>query len=84
MRKKYTDFVDNIVLPRKDFLKELEKCCQRVIYTDVVAGWCGVDFVRFDEKMFKEELKSINNGIRVCLPNGYDSQTYKVFYREEI
>lgn len=84
MRKKYTYFVDNSALPRKDFPKELEKCCQKVIHTDIIAGWCGVDTVGFDEKMFKAELRNINGGIRVSLPNGYGSKTYKLFYRKEI
>ena len=60
MRKKYAYFIDNIVLPRKDFLKELEKCCQRVIHTDIIAGWCGIDTIGFDEKMFNAELCNIN------------------------
>ena len=84
MRKKYTYFVDNSALPRKDFLKELEKCCQKVIHTDVIAGWCGVDTVGFDEKMFKSELKNINGGIRVSMPASYGSREYKLFYRKEI
>ena len=84
MRKKYTYFVNNIALPRKDFLNELEKCCQRVIRTGVIADWCGVDTIGFDEKMFKAELRNINGGIRVSLPDRYGSQTYKLFYRKEI
>ena len=84
MRKKYAYFVNNIMIQRKEFLNELEKCCQRVIHTDVIAGWCGVDTIGFDEKMFKAELKNINGGIRVSLPNGYGSKTYKLFYRKEI
>ena len=84
MRKKYAYFVDNIVLPRKDFLKELEKCCQRVIHTDIIAGWCGIDTIGFDEKMFNAELRNINGGIRVSLPYIYGSKTYKLFYRKEI
>ena len=84
MRKKYTYFVNNITLPRKDFLKELEKCCQSVIRTDVIADWCGVDIVGFDEKMFKAELKNINGGIRVSMPASYGSREYKLFYRKEV
>lgn len=84
MRNKYAYFVNDVVMPRKDFLKELEKCCQRVIHTDVVAGWCGVDTIGFDEKMFKAELRDINRGIHVSLPDGYGSKTYKLFYRKEI
>ena len=84
MRKKYAYFVDNIVLPRKDFLKELEKCCQRVIHTDIIADWCGIDTIGFDEKMFNAELRNINGGIHVSLPDRCGSKTYKLFYRKEI
>ena len=84
MNKKYTYFVDNSALLRKDFLKELEKCCQKVIHTDIIADWCGVDTVGFDEKMFKAELRNINGGIRVSLPDRYGAKTYKLFYRKEI
>lgn len=84
MRKKYAYFVNNIMMPRKELIKELEKCCQRVIHTDVVAGWCGVDTIGFDEKMFKAELKNINGGIRVSMPASYGSREYKLFYRKEM
>ena len=84
MRKKYAYFVDNVAMPKKDFIKELKKCCQRVVQTDVIAGWCGVDIVGFDEKMFNTELRNINNKIRVSLPDGYGAKTYKLFYRKEI
>ena len=84
MRKKYAYFVNNIMIQRKEFLNELEKCCQRVIHTDVIAGWCGVDTIGFDEKMFKAELKNINGGIRVSMPASYGSREYKLFYRKEI
>ena len=84
MRKKYAYFVNNIMIQRKEFLNELEKCCQRVIHTNVIAGWCGVDTIGFDEKMFKAELKNINGGIRVSMPSSYGSREYKLFYRKEI
>lgn len=84
MRKKYAYFVNNIMMPRKEFVKELENCCQRVIHTDVIAGWCGVDSIGFDEKMFKAEIRNINGGVRVSLPAGYGAKTYKLFYRKEI
>lgn len=84
MRKKYAYFVDNIEMSRKDFLNELKKYCQKVTHTDEIAGWCGIDFIGFDEKMFNEELRSISNGIHVMLPDGYSSKTYKLFYRKEI
>ena len=84
MRKKYAYFVNNIMIQRKEFLNELEKCCQKVIHTDVIAGWCGVDTIGFDEKMFKAELKNINGGIRVSMPANYGSREYKLFYRKEV
>lgn len=84
MRNKYAYFVNNIMIQRKEFLNELEKCCQRVIHTDVIAGWCGVDTIGFDEKMFKAELKNINGGIRVSMPASYGSREYKLFYRKEV
>ena len=84
MRKKYAYFVNNIMIRRKEFLNELEKCCQRVIRTDVIADWCGVDIVGFDEKMFKAELKNINGGIRVSIPASYGYREYKLFYRKEV
>lgn len=84
MRKKYAYFVNNVVMSRKDFLKELKNCCQRVVHTDIIAGWYGVDLVDFDEDMFKTELKNINNGIRVNLTDKYSSKTYKLFYRKEV
>ena len=84
MRKKYAYLVDNIEIPKKNFLKELEKCCQRAVQTDVIAGWCGIDLVEFDEEMFKTELRNINGGIRVSLPDAYGPKTYKLFYRKEI
>ena len=84
MRKKYGYFVDNVEMKKKDFMEELKKCCYRVIRTNVVAGWCGVDFVDYDEKQFKCELKSIESGMHVMLPNEYGSKTYKLVYRKEI
>ena len=84
MRKKYAYFMDNIEIPKKSFLKELEKCCEGAVQTDTIAGWCGIDLVEFDEEMFKTELRNINGGIRVSLPDGYGAKTYKLFYRKEI
>ena len=84
MRKKYAYFVNNVATSRKNFINELEKCCHKVIRTDIIAGWGGVDMVGFDEKMFKTELRNINRGIRVSLPDGYSAKTYKLFYRKEI
>lgn len=84
MRKKYAYFVNNVATSRKDFINELEECCHRVIHTDVIAGWCGVDTVGFDEKMFKAELRNINRGIHVSLLDRCGPKTYKLFYRKEI
>jgi hypothetical protein len=79
MRKKYDYFVNKNKVSRKEFIKELESCCQKVVDTDVVAGWCGIDFVEFDKKKFNRCMRAINNGSGVCF---IDAQ--KSFEREEV
>lgn len=65
MRKKYDYFVNGNKMSRKEFMEELKKCCYKVVHTDVIAGWCGVDFCEFDEKKFNSEMRAINNGVIV-------------------
>lgn len=65
MRKKYDYLVNGIKTSRKEFIEELKKCCYKVVRTDVIAGWCGVDFCEFDEKKFNREMRAINNGVIV-------------------
>lgn len=79
MRKKYEYFVNNEKMSRKDFVEQLKKCCYRVVDTDVIAGWCGIDFCEFDEKRFNRELRAINNGVIVMF---FDAQ--KTFSRKEV
>jgi len=78
MRKKYDYFVNGEKFSRKDFVEELKKCCYKVVHTDVIAGWCGVDFREFDEKKFNKKMYAINQGIIVMF---FDSQ--KTFSRKE-
>ena len=79
MRKKYEYFVNGNKLSRKDFMEELKKCCYKVVDTDVVAGWCGIEFHEFDEKKFNKNMRSINNGSIIMF---FDAQ--KTFRRKEI
>ena len=79
MRKKYTYFAGDKELSRKDFMHELKKHCQKVVSTDVIAGWCGVDFCEFDEKKFNKYMRSIEKGNIVVLYN-----SNKAFRRKEV
>ena len=79
MRKKYNYFVNGNQLSRKDFMEELKKCCYKVVRTDVIAGWCGVDFREFDEKKFNSEMYAINQGIIVIF-----AEYHKTFRRKEV
>jgi hypothetical protein len=79
MRKKYDYFVNNKKMSKKKFMEELKKCCYKVVRTDVIAGWCGVDFSEFDEKKFNSEMYAINNGtVVMCLGH------QKTFSRKEV
>lgn len=81
MRRKYNYFVDGVAMPRKDFLEELKRYSQIVKQVDVIAGWCGIDMECFDEERFKNNLKTINNGIRlICFRHNKG----KEFYRKEV
>lgn len=68
MRNKYDYFVNGEKMKRKDFMKELKSCCQKVIRTDVIAGWCGVDLMGFNEKTFRRNMRDIEKGITVMFP----------------
>ena len=63
MRNKYDYFVNNEKVMKKDFVKELKSCCQKVIRTDVIAGWCGVSLMDFDEEKFRQNMRDIENGV---------------------
>ena len=75
MRNKYDYSINNEKVARKDFVKELESCCQKVIRTDVIACWCGVDLMGFDETRFRQSMRDIEKGIVVMFPR-YD-KTFK-------
>ena len=65
MRNKYDYFINNEKVMKKDFVKELKSCCQKVIQTDVIAGWCGVSLMDFDEEKFRQNMRDIENGVVV-------------------
>lgn len=77
--KKYNYFVDGTLVPKKDFFDKLKSQCRRIVDTQVIAGWCGVDVVEFDEKKYKRCLRSINEGVDIMFFDG----KYKVFRRKE-
>ena len=79
MRKKYDYFVNKNKVSRKDFIYELKRCCQKVIRTDVIAGWCGVGLCEFDENKFNKYMRDVEKGNIIAF---YDSN--KVFCRKEI
>ena len=81
MRKKYNYFVNNIQVTRKDFFIQLRACSQKVIRTDVIAGWCGVDLMGLDEKKYKGYVRDINEGFTIIVVNGKAS---KKFQRKEV
>lgn len=65
MQKKYNYFVDDVQVSRNDFFAKLRKQCQRVAHTEVINGWCGVDFMELDEKKYKKCMRDINEGIDI-------------------
>lgn len=81
MCRKYNYFVDGVMMPRKDFIEELKKCSWSVKQVDVIAGWCGIDMEYFDEEQFKNNLKTVNNGIRLIC---FRHNKAKEFYRKEV
>ena len=69
MRKKYDYFMNGELLSRKEFMEEIKKCCYKVVHTEVINGWCGVDFAEPDEKKFNRNMRDINKGIIVMFPH---------------
>lgn len=78
MRRKYEYFVNGNKLCRKDFIHQLEMCCQKVIRTDMV-GCIGIDLCDLDKKKFNSEMYAINQGIIVMFP-----EHNKTFRRKEV
>ena len=77
MRKKYKYMVTGKEMPKKDFIHELQMCCQKVVHTSVV-GYIGVDLCELDKKRFRECVRDINDGIVVIFMNG------KIFERKVV
>lgn len=79
MRNKYDYFINNNKVARKDFITELKSCCQKVIHTDVIAGWCGISLMDFDEKKFNRTMRDIEKGVI-----GMFLDCQKTFKREKV
>lgn len=79
MRKRYSYFINGEAFSKQEFVKELKMCCKKVVSTDVVTGWCGVDLCEFDENKFNKYMRDIEKGSIIAF---YDSN--KVFCRKEI
>ena len=79
MRNKYDYFINNEKVMKKDFVNELKSCCQKVIHTDVIAGWCGVSLMDFDEEKFRQNMRDIENGVVVMF-----LERNKTFKRKKI
>lgn len=69
MRKKYDYFVNDVKVPKKEFFATLRSKCQKVIHTEIVAGWCGVDLMGFDEERYKRSVRDISKGVIVMFPS---------------
>lgn len=78
MRRKFDYFVNGEKLSRKEFIIELEKCCQKVVRTDVIADWCGISLCELDEERFKRNMRDVEKGIIVMFPD-----QNKTFARKE-
>lgn len=79
MRKRYNYFINGEAFSKQEFVKELKMCCKKVVSTDVVAGWCGVDCCEFDENKFNKYMRDIEKGSIIAFCN-----SNKVFRRKEI
>ena len=79
MRKKYNYFINGKDFTKQEFVNELKLCCRKIVSTDVVAGWCGVEYCEFDENKFNKYMRDIEKGSIIVF---YDSN--KVFRRKEI
>ena len=79
MRNKYDYLINNEKFTKKDFMTELKSCCRKVIHTEVIAGWCGVDLVDFDEEKFNKTMRDIEKGYVVLF-----LQYNKTFKRQKV
>ena len=66
MRKKYKYYVNNKECKsKKEFAEKLKQCCVKVVRTDWVNEYIGVDLAEFDEKKFRENMRAIEYGTSV-------------------
>lgn len=47
---------------RQEFFRALRGDCQQVVDTQVIAGWCGVSTMDFDEKKYRKAMASLRKG----------------------
>jgi hypothetical protein len=76
MRTSYVYYFNNQKVSRKELLAKLKQDCQRVIHTDY-AGDIGIDLMELDEVSYKENIKSIDKGVRV-----YFMKSKNCYYRK--
>ena len=55
-------YINSIVTSKEVFFKWLRVDCRKVVDTDVVAGWCGVDICDFDKKKYSQMLRKLRKG----------------------
>jgi hypothetical protein len=66
MRKKYKYYVNNKECKnKKEFMEILKQHCTKVIRTDWVNEYIGIDLEDFDEKKFKENMRAIEYGTSI-------------------
>lgn len=47
---------------KKEFFRSLRGDCQKVVHTEVIAGWCGVNTLGFDEKKYRQTQANLRKG----------------------
>ena len=75
---KYQYYVNEKPVTKKEMIKQLEKCCYKVVNT-IQEGMIGIDIVEIDDKKLNKHLHSI------CDPRSLGviiGQTH--FYRKKI
>ena len=75
--KKYEYFVDGELVKRNEFFNQLKNWSQTARRIDTIAGWCGVDIMEFDEKKYKNHMRTINNGIVLIIVDGKRSKKFE-------
>lgn len=53
---------------RPEFFRSLRQDCTKTVATSVVAGWCGIDICKPDEKKYRQMLRRLERGAILCFP----------------